>query len=255
MILLNAGYIPKLLLISLFICVPDLTAKETTDSSKFKLTGEILFSKSRNTVNYSSHFGGTDEFRERSAVLLTLSGEFNRGRNQSAPWFSPEIALGTGYFISNSRYISVSSWFGNRNANGNPVTWYSNDTMGFTAIPLIPQLGFNARPFIKSGRFRNLALTFRAGYQFNIVLDHFAANNKQEDEWIEKYYQEYCPIHTNTTTYKTYKEGHFPKTYLQCGLSNLFSTKHDSRMGYRITYSRNGRVHSGFEISLTCKLP
>ncbi|MFM7765600.1 MAG: hypothetical protein ACKO6I_08035 [Sphingomonadales bacterium] len=224
------------------------------DTSKYNLSGEILFSKSRNTAGNTYHFGGSDESKTRTECLFVIANEFNRSNKTVAPWFSPVVAVGTGYFISEtSNYIS-SNWSGNINANGNIVTYSVKDTMGFKSIPLMPQLGFNIRPFNKSARFGNLAISFRAGYQFNIVLNHFASSTRLEDEWIEKSFQDYYKIHTNTTTYKSFSEGNFPKTYIQCGLSNLFNNKNNSRMGYRFTYSRNGNVQSGIEVSITCKL-
>ena len=229
-------------------------ASISADSAKIKWNAEILFSKSWNNYGYSGHFYGESEDRKRNENFLTFSGMYDRSSRSVVPWFSPLFALSTGYFSAESKRVSTSDGSQVRNANGYIVTWKTSDTFGFSSIPFIPQVGFQIKPFLNAKKLNRLTLEFRFGYQINAVIDCFSSLNREEDQTLDAYAVFPKMVHTNTTIYRSFKESNFPNTYLQCGLSNLFSNKNNSRMGYKISYSWHPAAQKGLEGSLTYRL-
>lgn len=231
-----------------------LLASISADTAKIKWKAEMLFSTSGYHHSYSGHFYGEFEDRNRYEYFLTVSGVYDRSVCRVVPWFSPSFALSTGYFSAESKHGSISSGPQIRNANGYIVTWKTADTFGFSSIPFIPQVGFQIKPFLNAKSLHHLNLEFRFGYQINAVISSFSSLNREEDQTLDAYAVLPRMVHTNSTIYRSFKESKFPNTYIQCGFSNVFSTKNNSRMGYKISYSWHPGSQKGLEGSLTYRL-
>lgn len=231
------------------LCHSNPATAQIPDTGKFRWTAECLFSANKQELYLYNRHSTVKEFRYRGQYLAGVAAEYRRSGKKTAPWLSPMMAFSTGWF--KSRIFLYHNGYGPYIVNNRMQSVKSEDTFEFTSITFLPQIGLQARPFLRKRRLSRLALSFRTGYQLHWVqqLNSIRQNNDLEYHlnggWIPYYSLR------NTTTRPTFRERQFPRWYIQCGISNELRK---GRLGYRLSYSWQQRAQRGLELSLTCRL-
>ena len=235
------------------LCSKYLFSIHTTDSIKYIKTAELLVARNYSENQQSNRRFYSNDVRKRNSIFISLTGEINRTKKIKSPWLNPLFAVSVGYYKSEIHkgefYHSPAGW-----PYADYVSRSEDDVFGLTSIAVIPQAGFQARPFLRSKRIKNLAFSFRAGWQFNGVINYSSRKISEETYYNILGLYSNNVLYTHRTEFPDMKKRKFTGLYFQWGISNLLLSSKERRFGYRISYSVMPNQHRGFEFSITRRI-
>ena len=235
------------------LCSKYLFSIHTTDSIKYIKTVELLVARNYSENEQSNRRFYSNDVRKRNSIFISLTGEINRTKKIKAPWLNPLFSVSAGYYKSEIHkgefYHIPSGW-----PYANYVSRSEDDVFGLTSIAVIPQAGFQAKPFLRSKRMKNLAFSFRAGWQFNGVINYSSRKISEETYYNILGLYSNNVLYTHRTEFPDMKKRKFTGLYFQWGISNLLLSAKERRFGYRISYSVMPNQHRGFEFSITRRI-
>jgi len=223
------------------------------DSLKYIKTAEFLTARNHSEIQQYNRNYYSKDTRKRQQYWIILTGEIDRSKKLISPWLNPLFSISSGYYKSEIHkgefYHSPAGW-----PYANYVSRSEDDVFGLTSIAVIPQAGFQARPFLRSKRMKNVAFSFRAGWQFNGVINYSSRKISEETYYNILGLYSNNVLYTHRTEFPDMKKRKFTGLYLQLGVSNLLLPAKERRFGYRISYSVMPNQHRGFEFSITRRI-
>lgn len=235
------------------LCSNFLFSIDKRDSLKYIKTAEFLVARNYSEIQQYNRNYYSEDTRKRQQYWIILTGEINRSKKLISPWLNPLFSISSGYYkseIHKGEFYHIPS--------DAPYAEYvrrsEDDIFSLTSIVLLPQAGFQARPFLRSKGMKNVAFSFRAGWQFNGIINYSSRKISEETYYniLGLYSNNVLYIHR--TEFPDMKQRKFTGLYFQWGISNLLLSAKERKYGYRISYSAMPKQHRGFEFSITRKI-
>ncbi len=223
------------------------------DSLKYIKTAEFLMARNHSEIQQYNRNYYSKDTRKRQQYWITLTGEIDRSKKLISPWLNPLFSISSGYYkseIHKGEFYHIPSDV--------PYAEYvhrsEDDVFSLTSIVFLPQAGLQARPFLRSKRMKNVAFSFRAGWQFNGVINYSSRRISEETYYNILGLYSNNILYTHRTEFPDMKKRKFTGLYLQWGISNPLLSAKERRFGYRISYSVMPNQHRGFEFSITRRI-